>query len=443
MKLKMAYYADDFTGGTDSMQMLANAGYKTMLFLELPSAEWLKTNHPELECIGVAGVSRSMDADQMDRELRPCLHELVSLNADILHYKICSTCDSSETIGNVGKVMEWLRPLYPDQPFIPFLAASPELGRYTVFGHHFAAWNDIIYRLDRHPVMAKHPVTPMGESDLRLHFAQQTRLRCGQLNILDNERHDDLTEVCTHLAKDVDFVILDAVNQEHMTRIGRLLRKMSARAPLCTVGSSGIQTAWALGSPSHQVHNSAVTIPPRPTLVLSGSCSPTTRQQMDAAEQHGFRMVRLEVHQWLEHPTIEEQQTNDLISLLQEGHSAVAYTASGPDDESIPQLRDKLAQHGLKAADSGEFIGRRLGSIAKRAVKEAGIRRLVLAGGDSSGFASRELGVTGLQMLWSVSPGAPLCHCYSEDPEIDGMELALKGGQLGHVHYFESIRSGT
>ena len=78
-------------------------------------------------------------------------------------------------VGSLGTVIELAREAYGSQP-VPLLFAQPDFGRYTVFGHHFARDGDRVWRLDRQPTMSRHPVTPMGESDLAVHLGRQTRL---------------------------------------------------------------------------------------------------------------------------------------------------------------------------------------------------------------------------------------------------------------------------
>ena len=109
----------------------------------------------------------------MDAELRPVLAALAALEPRIVQYKACSTADSSPTIGSLGRVIELGRE-HVSASARAVLFAQPDFGRYTVFGHHFAAEDGIVYRLDRQPTMSTHPSTPMTESDLAVHLARQT-----------------------------------------------------------------------------------------------------------------------------------------------------------------------------------------------------------------------------------------------------------------------------
>jgi hypothetical protein len=96
-QLLLSFYGDDFTGSTDAMEVLEWAGIPTLLFLAPPSTELLETRFQHIRAVGVAGVSRSMTPSQMDDKLPPIFSAIKSLNSHIVHYKVCSTFDSSPT----------------------------------------------------------------------------------------------------------------------------------------------------------------------------------------------------------------------------------------------------------------------------------------------------------------------------------------------------------
>ena len=173
--LTLTFYGDDFTGSTDAMEALALAGLRTILFLRAPGAHEIATRYADVKCIGVAGTSRAMSPAEMDAKLAPVLEALWSLGAPLLHYKVCSTFDSAPQIGSIGHVVDFARLHLNAGRTVPIVAGSPPLRRYTVFGNHFAAAGEAVHRLDRHPTMARHPVTPMHEADLKRHLAAQTK----------------------------------------------------------------------------------------------------------------------------------------------------------------------------------------------------------------------------------------------------------------------------
>jgi uncharacterized protein YgbK (DUF1537 family) len=182
-KLLLAFYGDDFTGSTDAMEALAVSGLRTVLFLSPPTPEFLRERFPDLRCVGVAGTSRAMSPAEMDAQFEPVLRELWSLDAPLTHYKVCSTFDSAPEVGSIGHVADMVRRVLNAGPTISVLAGAPPLRRYTVFGNHFAAAGDEVFRLDRHPTMSRHPVTPMHEADLRVHLSRQTQASIGLMSL--------------------------------------------------------------------------------------------------------------------------------------------------------------------------------------------------------------------------------------------------------------------
>ena len=171
-KLLLSYYGDDLTGSTDVMEALASRGVATVLFIETPTASQ-RARFPDVRAIGLAGSSRSESPAWMDQNLGPALDWLKSLGAEFCHYKVCSTFDSSPTVGSIGRALEIGQDLF-GQSKTPLVIGAPQLKRYTTFGNLFAAYQGVNYRIDRHPVMSRHPVTPMQEADIRLHLAAQT-----------------------------------------------------------------------------------------------------------------------------------------------------------------------------------------------------------------------------------------------------------------------------
>ncbi|MFM2295087.1 MAG: hypothetical protein RLZZ350_1500, partial [Verrucomicrobiota bacterium] len=249
-KLLLTFYGDDFTGSTDALEQLTLAGVRTALFITPPTPAQLK-KFPGLQAIGVAGKTRSLAPDAMELELKPALLALKKLGARHVHYKVCSTFDSSPTVGSIGRVMDVAAKIFLAR-FIPLLVAAPALGRYTIFGQHFARYGisstGAIHRLDQHPSVSRHPVTPMTEADLRVHLAKQTKKRVALFDILQlalsaKEMRAAFTRM---LAEKPDAVLFDALTAEHLAIIGALLEDfVTAKRPLFSVGSSGIEAALA------------------------------------------------------------------------------------------------------------------------------------------------------------------------------------------------------
>jgi uncharacterized protein YgbK (DUF1537 family) len=153
-------------------------------------------------------------------------------------------------------------------------------------------------------------------------------------------------------------------------------------------------------------------------IVVSGSCSPATEVQLCWAMEHGYAGFRVTDND------IPEAATAALAA----GRNVVLYSALGPADCAGPPR--------------GEALGRHLGSLLLELIRRSGVRRAVVAGGDTSSHAVRQLGMEALTFAGLLSPGAPLCRGYSTDPLVDGLELVLKGGQVGPPEFFEMVRTG-
>jgi uncharacterized protein YgbK (DUF1537 family) len=157
-------------------------------------------------------------------------------------------------------------------------------------------------------------------------------------------------------------------------------------------------------------------------IVVSGSCSPVTEQQIRWAIAHGFADIRVDAAD-KDHSTA----LNAALSALSLGKSVVLYTALG--------VGDRDAGHG------GEKLGRSLGVLLRETLIRSGVRRALVAGGDTSSHALRELGIESLIFAGQMTPGAPLCRCHAPGSALDGLELVLKGGQVGPENFFEMVKS--
>ena len=176
----LCFYGDDFTGATANLAAFQQAGLEAILFLETPCQDKL-ARHP-VEVLGIAGISRSLRASAIPAEITPPLRLFKELGAPLVQYKICSTFDSSPDVGSFGAVLQTAA-AYFGKATVPVVAACPSIERFTVFGNHFASFRQSLYRLDRHPIMSRHPATPMHESDLCLHLERQVGTKIGLVDI--------------------------------------------------------------------------------------------------------------------------------------------------------------------------------------------------------------------------------------------------------------------
>jgi 3-oxoisoapionate kinase len=439
-RLRLGFYGDDFTGSTDSMEALALSGVRTTLFLEPPSPELLQERFPDLEAFGVAGSSRTMTPAQMEVSLTRVFEQMAKLEARIFHYKLCSTFDSSPEIGSIGRAIEIGRRVF-GSPVAPLLVGAPALRRYCVFGNLFATVGDETFRLDRHPTMSRHPVTPMDEGDLRRHLARQTSSRIALFDILQQSgTPEELDQRFANLlATGPEIVLFDALDDARMSETGRLIESMCDESTLFVAGSSGVE--YALTS-SWRDRGEILPIEERTRtarragqlIVVSGSCSPGTREQIEWAMSMGYAGIRLDALRLADATFSENERAaarREAIEALNQGRSVILFSALGPEDPAIERNI---------SVDLRKRIGEQQGLLLRELLEMTGLRRAVIAGGDTSSHAAKLLGIFALELLAPLAPGSPLCRASSHETLFDGLEIALKGGQVGKADYFERAR---
>lgn len=436
-RLALAFFADDFTGATDALASLATAGLRTRLFLEASTAaEQSRTG--EWDAIGVAGMTRALDPIQLDAQWRPALQALVSCQPEFIHYKVCSTFDSSPHVGSIGRAIdiafESLQPNY-----VPLMVAAPSLGRYCAFGNLFARLgagaDGVIHRLDRLPTMREHPVTPMDESDLRIHLSKQTEKTVGLFSVLDLalEPAEASARLNITTSSGTEVVLFDGVYDEHLAAAGRFfVGSATPGRPMFIVGSSGASTAVAMEwSRLGRFTPRLVWDTPLkggPLLVASGSRSTITREQINRAVERGFAVLRVSTSALIDAARKADECkriVQTACGLVKEGRHIIVDAAQ----ESVDAERFRNSSGSPHC--SSKSIGSALGEIVRSILRETTGVRVCFAGGDTSSYAARALGIESLEMLAPLAPGAPLCTVHSCDPTLDGCEIIFKGGQVG------------
>jgi uncharacterized protein YgbK (DUF1537 family) len=308
---------------------------------------------------------------------------------------------------------------------VPIVVGAPSLKRYVLFGNLFAAGGGAIHRIDRHPTMRRLPVTPMDEGDLRLHLARQTHRKIALLDILALHGDDPGSKLDELLVDKPDAVLFDGLDRASLLATGRLLAVHNPGRQMFCVGSSGLTYALI------EYWRSMGVIPPDPAageldpvdrlIVISGSCSLATEGQIRRAISDGFCGIRIDTE-------APGQAQAGALAALKEGRSVALFTALGPQD--------------CAGALRGSELGSRLGILLRNLLLESGVRRAVIAGGDTSSHSVRQLGIEALTYVAKLAPGAPLCRVHSADPAMNGLELALKGGQVGAENFFEMVLRG-
>ncbi len=425
-RLLYAYYGDDFTGSTDVLEALGLHGIPSVLFIGPPDERRLKA-FADCRAVGIAGESRSRTPAWMNRNLPAIFAGMRALGAPINHYKVCSTFDSSPKIGNIGCAMELGMKTF-NVKFVPVVVSAPRLRRWVVYGNLFAAAQGEVHRIDRHPSMRQHPTTPMTEADLRLHLAEQTRLATGLVDLSSFQEGKACGRLEAELKSGAKAIVFDGIDDGMIEKTARLVYEHARGKPVFAVGSSGFTSGlllywrrmgWISEAPAPRPAVAADRV-----IVLSGSCSPTTERQIRRSRQLGFDAYHLYG------PNPWGAQTRKALEALSRGESVVLYTALGPETHS-------------KNGEYGEEFGAALGERLRELLIVSGVRRVVIAGGDTATRVVKQLGLDALTFAASMAPGAPLCRAHAPDSSLDGLELVLKGGQVGSNEFFAQVRDGA
>jgi uncharacterized protein YgbK (DUF1537 family) len=401
-----------------------------------------------------------MTPAEMDEALPPLLQALAQV-APIVHYKVCSTFDSAPHVGSIGRVIEIARRPLGCGP-VPIVAGNPALGRYCLFGHLYArsGTDGRVYRIDRHPIMRVHPVTPMDESDLAVHIARQAPLRFAGVTLADLDRGPDAAEAAWRAARETgsEAVLIDSASPAHLTEVGRLLdaQAQMQASPLFVVGSSGLQyalTQWWRASGQAGSSGGAALGPVEPVdqvLAVSGSASALTALQIEAGLTAGLVEVAVQAYELLDEatwPAVREALVARATAVLAQGRSPLLHTARGPDDPRIGRMVEALVvagrTPGAARLEGGRLLGQRLAELTRTILQRARVPRLLLAGGDTSSLVMQALGPQALTVAARLSPGAPLCRLHGGDALAHGMQAALKGGQMGGPDFFERAWRGA
>jgi uncharacterized protein YgbK (DUF1537 family) len=429
MPLLYCYYGDDFTGSTDVLEQLAVNGVSSVLFLSTPTLAEL-ARFSDCQAIGFAGDARSRTPEWMNEHLPAIFTRMRELAPAIVQYKVCSTFDSAPHRGSIGRALEIGREIF-GTPTVPIGVGAPHLGRFLIFGHLFATAGSEVYRIDRHPTMAHHPTTPMHESDLRLHLAEQTDLSIGLVDL----RAFQAGKVAEAFRQRADAgdgaVLLDGLAAAMIEQAGEMISNLERR-PVFTIGSSGLTAGLIAHWRNTGILAAEATFPiagpAEQILVISGSCSAVTAAQILWAKRQGYACVELDAAElaWGNKQAVEKSLQAGLHH-LRSGRDTVLYTALGTPS----------------GVTHGQELGTALGRLLLELVQQTGIRRVVLCGGDTSSHAVQQLNLTALTFAGPLAPGAPLCRAYAEEiTGLDGLQLILKGGQIGPEDFFGIARRG-
>lgn len=436
-QLLAAFYGDDFTGSTENLAQFSRHGLRCRLFFSSAGHEAILDMAPTLDVVGLAGTARGLTLASMTEEVEPALAVLEALAPRLMQFKVCSTFDSSPTVGSIGHVMELARQRWHDCA-LPVLPATPAFGRFTAFSHLFTRYQGEICRLDQNPAMAHHPSTPMTEADLRRHLATQTTIAPAAVTLLDYRTPDAGWQALQSATEAECFAVLDATDQAELQHAAELILRLAEQRPTLAVAAQGYADAMgrilARDLPRRQ---------PLPTtypgvarlLVLSGSCSPQTRGQLAHFESRGGVILSLPPEEALhDAPDLARRLAAQVVGLFSEDLDVAVATTRSDADVVTDISTERLA------TAVGEVF-----ALLTHELRDAGdLHRVVFAGGDTSSHAMRQVGAEALELVaFDEDQGGHLCRLIATGSAINELEVVLKGGQIGGEEFFSRVKRGT
>lgn len=420
--ISLGCIADDYTGASDLANTLTRAGLRTVQTIGVP-ADDLKL--PEVDAVVVSLKSRSIEAELAVSRSRAAETWLRGRGASHVLFKICSTFDSTDA-GNIGPVMDALR-ADCGEAVVLVTPAFPETGRTVYQGNLFVG----TVPLNESP-LKDHPLNPMHDSNLVRVLARQSKTQIGLVDLATLSRGTEAVRarLAELSGKGIGAAIIDAVFDRDLETIG-----LVAAEHRLSVGASGIGLGLAHALVSTGKVKSAAASSDQGAAVggavacLAGSCSQATLQQVANAERI-MPVLRLNPDRILTGANETQRALDWAKERLAQGPVLIASSAT-PTDVAALQAR-----HGRDAA--GHAIEQAMGDIAEKLVK-SGVRRLVVAGGETSGAVVDRLGIPGFLVGAEIAAGVPVLRAV--DAAAGEMLLALKSGNFGGAEFFsDAIR---
>jgi len=414
MPVLLGAIADDFTGATDLCNTLVRRGMKTVQLIDVPAPG---TTVPDAEAVVIALKSRTIPAaDAISASLK-ALAWLQDAGARQILFKYCSTFDSTDA-GNIGPVAEALLDALGSE-FTLYCPAFPEAGRTIFKGYLFVG--DVLLSESG---MRDHPLTPMRDPSLVRVLQRQSRGKVGLVpHTTVAQGPATIAEAFARLKRDgFRHTIVDAIADRDLEAIGAAAKDFAL-----ITGGSGI----ALGLPENFRRQGLIgdgggaDILPRiggQAAVLSGSCSQATLAQLAYMRERAPVFAIDPLAAAAGRPVAAEALAWAADKL---GDAPVLFAATAPP-ETVAEVQQKL---GRDAA--GALVESIMAAIARGLVAR-GVRRLVVAGGETAGAVVQALGVTGLRIGRQIDPGVPWTVSLGEP----ALALALKSGNFGAPDFF-------
>ncbi|CAN7690580.1 3-oxo-tetronate kinase [Rhizobium leguminosarum] len=418
MAILLGSIADDYTGASDLANTLTKNGLRTVQTVGIPDPSLAL---PDVDAVVVSLKIRSIPASDAVTAATSAERWLRQRGAGHVLYKICSTFDSTDA-GNIGSVTEALSDA-AGGGIVLVTPAFPETGRTVYLGHLFVGGQP----LNESP-LKDHPLNPMHDANLVRVLTRQSRNAVGLLDLIAIAAGPDAVKARLDSLRTagVTAVIADAIFERDLETLG----EVALETPVSTGASGlGLGLARALvrsGRISSSGATTADAIRPVGGLsaIVAGSCSKATLHQLDIAER-SMPVLRLDPERLLAGPDEIAAAISWAGDRISAGPVVVAASAA---PETVSRLQ---SLHGREA--SGHAIETATSIITAELV-ERGVRRLVIAGGETSGAAVDRLAIPAFLIGPEIAPGVPVLRTIGNAQ--GDMLLALKSGNFGGEDFF-------
>lgn len=409
-------FADDFTGATDLASTLVQGGMRSVQMIGVPD----DSSVPDADAIIIALKTRTVAPEVAVQESVAALKWLEAAGCEQFFFKYCSTFDSTAN-GNIGPVADALTKEL-GQALVIACPAFPANGRTIYMGHLFVG--DVLLSDSG---MRNHPLTPMRDSNLVRVLQSQTARGVG-LVTLDTvlKGPEAVSSALWALQSEKKgYAIVDAVSERDLVNIGAALADhrlvtggsgvaMGLPANFISAGRLSANTATAGDLPAVGGHS----------VVLSGSCSVATNAQV-AYWKKSRPAFLLDVLA-LADGDAQIDEALDWAGRLISDEPVLIYGSATPD--IVRRTQQKL---GVERA--GSLMERALAKIGRALVENHGVRKIVVAGGETSGAVVKALDVKSLRIGDLIDPGVP----WTISSGMTDLALALKSGNFGSEDFFE------
>ena len=418
MPLLLGAIADDYTGASDLANTLMKNGLRTIQTIGIPDPSLAL---PDVDAVVVSLKIRSVSAAEAVAAATKADHWLRKRGASHVMYKICSTFDSTDT-GNIGPVTDALNDAAGGGVTL-VTPAFPETGRTVYLGNLFVGGQ----LLNESP-LKDHPLNPMQDANLVRVMARQSRGTVGLINLKTIAAGPEAVEAALDSlhAQGFTAAIADAVFEKDLETLGAVALQTGTSTGASGLGLGLARALVRTGQVPSRSGADAHSIRPVDGLaaIIAGSCSKATLQQLDAAER-SMPVLRLDPEKLLAGP----EEISNAISWAGEriGADPVVIAASATPDV-VSRLQSRYGRDA-----SGHAVEDATATIAAELVAR-GVRRLVVAGGETSGAVVDRLAIPAFLIGPEIAPGVPVLR--SVGNAQGDMLLALKSGNFGGEDFF-------